>query len=83
MFMEKSESRGSGLTLNSSLCFALCRNRASEMKFKPNVQEGQTAIEVIQKMEWYAGDGKKKPTLAKKESVQVSIQDNHAGKGGS
>ena len=34
-------------------------------------------------MEWYTGDGKKKPTLAKKESVQVSIQDNHTGKGAS
>jgi hypothetical protein len=27
------------------------------------------------------GGGKEKPTLAKKESVQVSIQDNHTGKG--
>ena len=81
MFIKYSKFSIGCRVLNSSLQFRLRCNRASELKIEPDVQESQSAVQIIQEMERDACHGKEKSALTKKEAVQVSIQDNHTREG--
>ena len=57
----------------------VCR-RTLELKTDPDIQIAESAVQVIKELEGDAGGGEEKPALAREESEQASIQDDHAEK---